>query len=156
MTTVKLTSTNGHFSGFSDSWGIWVSDTWTHGKNDILDDLGNKTMLCLDGNFCTTGKWDNKTTSIYQWLTCPSYSSLTGYPLVSFLPFPSAVIQPLREGKKLPRKRITLPVPPSFSLGTGATAFVDTTAFSALTNFWCRSESCDTAYALFWQFHKQI
>ena len=93
---------------------------------------------------------------VYQWLACLSYSSLAGYPLVSFLPFPSAVIQSSEKGRKMPRKKITLPVPPSFSLGTGATAFVDTTAFSALTNFWCRSESCDTAYALFWQFHKQI
>ena len=34
---------------------------------------------------------------IHQLLTCLSHSSLVGYPRVSFLPFPSAVIQPSEE-----------------------------------------------------------
>jgi len=150
MTTDKLTSTNGHFSCFSDSWGIWLSDTWTHGKNDILDDLWDKTVLCLDGNFCTAVEWDSNAINIYRWPTCLSYSSLAGYPLVSFLPFPSAIVRPSEKEILGQGEIITLPVPPSLSLGTGATARVDTTAFSAFTNFWWRSESCETAYALFW------
>ena len=67
---------------------------------------------------------------------------------------PSLLLQ--AEGKTIVDTRLSLAYllctsSVSFSLRVGTEAHVELTEDCAFASFWCRSESCDTEYALFYQ-----